>query len=192
MLIKTNLQIWQNNPKETYKALKIKEYSEVSEANTPTLGLMKKEIGVNASTDILTILVVDIVKFFNVGKTFNKEQVIATVELILDEFPEISIADLKLCFNKAKLGEYGKLYDRLDGAIIFSWVREYCDNKMSWAINRSENEHRKYKDHENYARIEQVEQIRANSAREKNKEVMKLQDLERIKQLIDESKPKNK
>lgn len=46
-----------------------------------------------------------------------------TAELIVENYPHFSLADFKACFRKAMAS--GKLFDRLDGNIICSWLNEY-------------------------------------------------------------------
>lgn len=145
---------------------------------------MVKEIGFQSASDILTILIVDVVKFFSVGKGMNKEQVIATTELILEEFTEICIADLKLCFNKAKLGEYGTLYDRMDGGVILNWITQYCDNKMSHFINKNAKIQHLTKDFENNKRSEQMEVIGKRIT-----DIKRANERHNIQKLIDNAKP---
>lgn len=56
-------------------------------------------------------------------------QVIGTSRMILIEYPELKIDDLALCFAKAKKGAYGKVYDRLDGPIVFEWIDKFLADK---------------------------------------------------------------
>lgn len=145
---------------------------------------MVKEIGFQSASDVLTILIVDVANFFSVGKGMNKEQVIATTELILEEFPEICIADLKLCFNKAKLGEYGTLYDRMDGGVILSWITQYCDNKMSHFINKNAKIQHLTKDFENNKRTEQMQVLG-----QRIDDIRKANERHNTQKLIDNAKP---
>lgn len=56
-----------------------------------------------------------------------------TAELILDypPFADLSLGNIKACFRQRMMTE--KLYDRLDGNIIISWLREF-KSQMSEAI----------------------------------------------------------
>ncbi|WP_410962762.1 hypothetical protein, partial [Salmonella sp. SAL4446] len=80
---------------------------------------------------LLTIAVVDLVKFFNVGKTMGAEQVAQTVNFILSDFWMLKIDDVKLCFDNAKRGKYGKVYDRMDGAVILEWLQTHFEARTS-------------------------------------------------------------
>jgi hypothetical protein len=80
---------------------------------------------------LLYFIVNDLVNFFNVGKTMNAEQIQQTVLLLREEYPYLTIEDLKICFSNAKKGLYGNLYDRIDGQIILDWVTRYDIKRAS-------------------------------------------------------------
>lgn len=55
----------------------------------------------------------------------NESQIWEACGLILKTFPLIKIPAIKLCFDRAKIGRYGKSYDRIDVQIICDWISEY-------------------------------------------------------------------
>ena len=65
-------------------------------------------------------------------------QIAITCDLIIDAFPHFKLEDLTLCFRKAMLLEYGKLYDRIDGAIIIEWLVKYSSERDEYASVLSE------------------------------------------------------
>lgn len=74
------------------------------------------------------------------------EQTQETAMLIVDEFFNLNLADINFIFKNAKLGRYGKYYDRLDGQIILSWFEEHFNNRCKLAADESIREADKYKD----------------------------------------------
>lgn len=74
---------------------------------------------------VLSILISDTADFLNVGKTMRADQIMQTIDLILEDYVVYKIDFFIACFNKAKKGHYGKQYDRLDGQIIFEWLTQY-------------------------------------------------------------------
>ena len=81
----------------------------------------------------------DFVDFFNVGTSIGAVQVAQTVDLIIDEYYFFKPDDFKLCFNRAKKGLYGKVYDRIDGAVILEWLGRYEKERGSIAMDDSIN-----------------------------------------------------
>ncbi|NDV58943.1 DUF6633 family protein [Bacteroides sp. 519] len=68
------------------------------------------------------------VSFFSVC-TMTGEQVTDTVSLMLESYPNYSIADIKLFFKQAKNGILGELYGRFDGNVILTWLGKYDKNR---------------------------------------------------------------
>jgi hypothetical protein len=89
--------------------------------------------GTNEVRAIMNILLTDLVLFFNVGKMMDAGQIAQTRELLLEDFVHLKPEDFKLCFNRAKKGHYGPLYDRIDGQLILDWLRKY-DNERDAEI----------------------------------------------------------
>lgn len=104
---------------------------------TPPLSVFKKEYGEQSLQAILVIVLNDVIKFFNVGKTMDLEQVVQTILLIMEDFYYFNIEDFKLCFNNAKRGKYGKVYDRIDGNIIYEWLQKYSEERVQTAYPES-------------------------------------------------------
>lgn len=110
--------------------------------NAPELSVsdIQREIGVMGIRAVLSILISDVVLFFNVGKTMDDNQTAITCDLIIEAYPYFKIEDFKLCFKNAMMLKYGKLYDRIDGAVIIGWLKEYDRERIESAMVVSNNE----------------------------------------------------
>lgn len=96
----------------------------------PSIAKIRKED--SEITDIVVIeFITDLVEFLNVGKIMNASQIKQTARYILQYFPHLNLADLKLFFDKMKLGHYGKFYDSVDGQLILSKMEEYSQDRMN-------------------------------------------------------------
>lgn len=51
--------------------------------------------------------------------------------MILEDFYAINLADVRLVMTRAKKGQYGVLYGRLDGQIVYQWFAEYFDERCA-------------------------------------------------------------
>lgn len=87
----------------------------------------------------------DLLDFFSIGKTIGAIQVAATADLIIEEYYFLKPDDFKLCFNRAKKGYYGKVYDRIDGQVIFEWLNRYTNDRMTTASDTSIQEAERFK-----------------------------------------------
>ncbi|MCM1031596.1 MAG: hypothetical protein NC410_09190 [Oscillibacter sp.] len=124
-------------PKQYYAALMPRSVNDALQSITPPLSVFKKEYGEQSLQAILVIVLNDVIKFFNVGKTMDLEQVVQTILLIMEDFYYFNIEDFKLCFNNAKRGKYGKVYDRIDGNIIYEWLQKYSEERVQTAYPKS-------------------------------------------------------
>lgn len=120
-----------------YKALRPKTVDDVFNSPSCSIAVMNKEFGEVHLCAFMVKVLNDVIDFFNVGKTMGKNQVANLALLIIEEFYFFKPDDFKLCFNRAKKGLYGKVYDRLDGQVIFEWLNTYRKERCSTAEEKS-------------------------------------------------------
>ena len=146
-LKKTSLQILKASPKQFLTALNPQKIEDCLNSDSPCMAVIKTELGETTLKAMLTVLIIETVEFFNVGKTMGESQVAQTVELIIEDFGFMKPDDFKLCFKNAKRGLYGngKLYDRIDGQIIFEWLNSYKTERMEASEMASIKKHTEYK-----------------------------------------------
>jgi len=87
----------------------------------------------------------------------NDIQAAQTADLIIDEYYFFKPDDFKLCFTRAKKGLYGKVYDRIDGQIIFDWLNSYCKDRLNEAENMSINEANLHNSYDSYRNASAVD-----------------------------------
>ena len=115
------------------------------ESKAPTIAEIRSSFGHDYIQAYVEMWIVNLRMFFNVGKAMTDEQTYMTAELIVDSFYNLNIADINLVFKNAKLGKYGKIYDRLDGNIILEWFQRYFDERCEAAAERSIREAHSYR-----------------------------------------------
>lgn len=103
--------------------------SQVIQSNLPSIAKIRKQ-DPEVAQMVVVEFVTDLVEFLNVGKTMNPDQINKTSDYILKFFPHLNLADLRLFFDKMKLGHYGKFYDSVDGQLILSKMEEYSQDRM--------------------------------------------------------------
>lgn len=97
-------------------------------SKSKTLGFLENQAK-GSGMALVAILVSDLADTFNIGKNMSAAQVTDTAMLIVNDYPTLKIDDVAFCFTKAKKGLYGKVYDRLDSAIIFGWIEMFLADK---------------------------------------------------------------
>lgn len=131
--------------------MQLQKKNEVEVFNEPgiTLAVMKREFGEKGDmvvTAFLGVIVAELVEAFNVGKTMDGMQVAFAVNGIKEDYWFVKIEQLKCCFDMAKKGKYGTMYDRIDAAVIFGWIDSFLDQQVSIAqeernkVNKMQNQ----------------------------------------------------
>jgi hypothetical protein len=129
----------------------------------PTLRKLEKEHGKDNLAGVVSFLIVQTAKFFNIGNNLSEDQALETAYLMLDQYPYETIEDFTLMFREAKKGKYGELYNRLDGQIIFKWMEKYLEEK---AIYR-EKQHQQQKKSNPVQDTDLMQKVIGHSAEEK-------------------------
>lgn len=97
------------------------------------MSVIRKHYGDTGLNAFLSIAIIDVIEFFNVGKTMGQNQLVQTILLIVEDFYYFNVEDFKLCFSNAKRGKYGKIYDRIDGNVIYEWLTNYSNERIGTA-----------------------------------------------------------
>lgn len=64
----------------------------------------------------------------NVSGNINIPQLEFIATQLVELFPNESLADFKLCFERGCIGQYGEIY-RMDGIVLRKWMEQYLDEK---------------------------------------------------------------
>ena len=122
-----------------------KNIQETFNGSSPSLATLKKYQSEMVAALILCKIIKQTASFFNVGGAINDQQIQETAVLIMDTYHFLNITDFVLCFKMAKQGKFGKLFDRLDGAIVLGWLEEYNELRLIEAQNNSQKKANKRK-----------------------------------------------
>jgi hypothetical protein len=97
--------------------------------------------GIDYITRTLSIMLDQVQTFFNITVPMSAPQIAITCDLILERFGNYKIQDFQICFRKAMAGDYGKLYNRIDGAIILEWLNTYDKERTEEIVKLRERKH---------------------------------------------------
>ncbi len=107
--------------------------------------IKKQEDGETLTKAFLAVIVTELIESFNVGKTMNDMQVGFLVNGIQADYYFLKIDELKFCFEEAKKGRYGTMYDRIDAAVVFGWIEQYMEERSWICITENSNKSSSYK-----------------------------------------------
>mgnify|MGYP003462189019 FL=1 len=128
---------------ESYQAKSIQTFSQTLNSDSKPLAALKVEFGVGMVEAGLMKIISENIKFFALGKSMDNLQVIETAKLIVGEYYYFKLEDFKLFFTKFKRGEYGNLYDRLDGQVIMIALNQYREERLAEAERLNHEKHKK-------------------------------------------------
>ena len=95
----------------------------------PALSGLKKAYGEERVMACLALWINDLQSFLNISAKMNTAQIMETCAMIMEDFYFLNLADVRLVMSRAKKGEYGQLYGRIDGQIIYQWFSEYFEER---------------------------------------------------------------
>lgn len=87
-------------------------------------------IGANAVLSQVEYLLHQLALLVNVGGNLNDTQVQFIADQLIQRYPNESIADFKLCFDRALTNAYGQIF-RLDCIVVFEWMQKYMEEKYA-------------------------------------------------------------
>ena len=111
------------------------------ENKTHSLAALSRIASEKFTLTMLRTYIVELNEFLNVARPMKDKQVDQTSEMILDEFPLMTMTDVVYTFKKAKMGEFGALYEGIDGLKILNWFRQVWAERLQAAEYESEREH---------------------------------------------------
>jgi len=130
-----------------YETLNPNSLVEIFEVSSPALAEIANVIenGEHLVKALLTKSIEDLNTYFNVSSQMTTGQRVELINLIYQKYSYFKLADFKLCFVNAKTGMYGKIYNRIDGQIIFEWLGLYAVERMEFCENNNRRKHEEEK-----------------------------------------------
>lgn len=104
----------------------------------------------DAELDIVAsmcMIIEDFQMFINVpdANRLSRQAIVDVCHFIIDKMPMISVFEFAHVLSNAKAGQYGPLYNSVDGMKICSFIKEYIDEKTKYIIIEHEEQHKRNK-----------------------------------------------
>lgn len=125
--------------------MQVKTLNEAIYNDSMSLVSLKLNLKEQTFQAFMVEILTDLVMSFNIGKTMNENQIVEAVEIIGSEYYFLKPTELKYCFQKAKTGKYGVVYDRIDLSIICGWIDSYMDERLTETIKTQQNEQKAHR-----------------------------------------------
>ena len=119
------------------EAIKTKNFEEASRLmpskieqvfEQPKVKELVLAIGIEKVALQLEFELIKLASLMSVGGNLNRAQIIFVANQLIEHFPNESLADFKICFQRGAIGQYGDI-QRMDGITIRNWMTKYLDEK---------------------------------------------------------------
>jgi hypothetical protein len=129
-------------PDKACKELReIKTVQDALAVKTPSLARLRKEKGAEYVGGCLELWIVYLQEFLNLKTKMNERMILGLVEMVLDDFPQLTIADIKIIITRAKKGQYGELYESLSPHKVYKWFESYFNERCEEAERQFLSDH---------------------------------------------------
>jgi hypothetical protein len=98
---------------------------------SPALSEIKKQKGEQVALGVLVTLMDECQQYFNLQQPMNPQQLMLTAELIMEEYYYLRVDEFRICFRMAMKGEFGPVYNRIDGQVFFEWIRKFMGKRQA-------------------------------------------------------------
>lgn len=100
--------------------------------------------------NIVAEMLLELNEFSNVSRKMNESQIIETVNMLLDEYPQLSLQEYQVFFNRIRSGKFGQLYESLDGIKIMAFMKEFYQDVLNAYHEFKEEKHQQIKRYEQH------------------------------------------
>jgi len=115
--------------------------------NQPPICDIIKIVGRGKVVIFVKIELVKLSERISVSNNLTVAQMEFVATQLVEMFPNESLADFKLCFERGCIGQYGEIY-RMDGIVLRKWMEQYLDEKYqvieSELMKMKDDEYRKH------------------------------------------------
>lgn len=91
--------------------------------------------------ELLVEMLIELNQFTNVSRKMNKEQIAETVNMLFEGYPRVSLQEYAIFFNRIKSGQFGQLYESLDGIKIMAFMKDFYSDILNCYNEFKEEKH---------------------------------------------------
>lgn len=114
-------------------------------SEAPTLASLRKTYSEDFMLAYIELWLVNLNDFINVSRKMKPDQMSELAFLIFQDFYYFNLADINLVFSKIKKGEFGILYESIDGVKILSFFKQYEAERIDISYDEGIQEHQQIK-----------------------------------------------
>lgn len=121
---------------------------------------LRNTVGEKKIMALIKLYLIDLNDLFNLKRPLSDRMIDEIAEEIIGQFGWLNMADIHLIFRRAKLGEYGDMFETLNMPKVLTWFKNYFDERCDVSAQRSRNKAKEYN----------VDEYQRSSSKEANKQ----------------------
>lgn len=119
------------NLSSSANSTEVKLHEILATKTSPTLAEIRKDKSQQATVNIMVAMMDACQQYFNLQQPMHAQQLALTAELILEDYYYLRVDELQVCFRMAMKGEFGPLYNRIDGQVFFEWIKKFMSKRQA-------------------------------------------------------------
>ena len=119
------------NLKSSASSTEVQLHEILALKTSPTLAEIRKSKNQQATVNIMVAMMDTCQQYFNLQQPMNAQQLALTAELMLEDYYYLRVDELQVCFRMAMKGEFGPVYNRIDGQVFFEWIRKFMGKRQA-------------------------------------------------------------
>lgn len=89
----------------------------------------------------LQLMIINVVEYYKTSEIMKGAMVEEIALRAILTFGGLTLEDVALCFHRAKNGQLGQIYNRIDGGVIMEWLLAYQEEVQSIGMERNRRLH---------------------------------------------------
>jgi hypothetical protein len=119
------------NLKNLENSTEVKLHEILVAKTSPTFAELRKNKSQQATIAVMVAMMDSCQQYFNLQQPMNAQQLALTAELMLEDYYYLRVDELQVCFRMAMKGEFGPVYNRIDGQVFFEWLKKFMGKRQS-------------------------------------------------------------
>jgi hypothetical protein len=119
------------NLKNLENSTEVKLHEILVAKTSPTFAELRKNKSQQATIAVMVAMMDSCQQYFNLQQPMNAQQLALTAELMLEDYYYLRVDELQVCFRMAMKGEFGPVYNRIDGQVFFEWIKKFMGKRQS-------------------------------------------------------------
>ena len=136
------LSVYDNTIKK-YNFRGIQTINDAMYSEAPALASMRvkdKELAEN----MLKLMFAKTARAFNITRNIEPGQIVELVDVVMHDFYYLKLSEIFYVLKQAKMGKFGKTYERLDEPTILGWFNTYAEERTVIAVEQTLSKHDQY------------------------------------------------